>query len=328
MHDRDCLHRFVFEQLPDPRPPGAPRCRLARADRAPASIRRRVRDTLGEAVAASLLLAATIKFDGVLSLQLQGDGPVQLMLAQCTSGLGVRGLARYREEATSRRARRRRRGRRRRTDRRGQSDRDAGDRRRRAALPGHRADRRRCAWPSRCRAISRTPSSCRRACGCTPTRAAPPACCCSGCRGPARAGARRRALRVDDAWRRVQLIGETLTPEELRDARRRARSASAVQRGRRARCSTRAGVFPLPLLARARRRHAAGAGRERDARRCWRSAARSRCAAISAIAPMCSMRSTWNSCSSRRRRQRAARGRYTRKSQPTADGGDSEPAMD
>src|ERR1700735_5149581 len=54
-------------------------------------------DTWGEAVAASLLLAATIKFEGVLSLQLQGDGPVHLMLAQCTSGLGVRGLARYRE---------------------------------------------------------------------------------------------------------------------------------------------------------------------------------------------------------------------------------------
>jgi molecular chaperone Hsp33 len=52
---------------------------------------------LGEAVAASLLLAATVKFEGVLSLQLQGDGPVHLMLAQCTGGLGVRGLARYRE---------------------------------------------------------------------------------------------------------------------------------------------------------------------------------------------------------------------------------------
>jgi molecular chaperone Hsp33 len=56
-----------------------------------------IRDTLGEAVVASLLLAATIKFEGVLSLQLQGDGPVHLMLAQCTCGLGVRGLARYRD---------------------------------------------------------------------------------------------------------------------------------------------------------------------------------------------------------------------------------------
>ncbi len=58
-----------------------------------------IRNTLGEAVAASLLLAGTIKFDGVLSLQLQGEGPVHLLLAQCTSRLGVRGLARYREGA-------------------------------------------------------------------------------------------------------------------------------------------------------------------------------------------------------------------------------------
>jgi molecular chaperone Hsp33 len=96
MHDRDCLHRFMFEQYPI-------RGHLVHLDAAwraltlhreyPAAIR----DTLGEAVAASLLLAATVKFDGVLSLQLQGDGPVHLMLAQCTGGLGVRGLARYRE---------------------------------------------------------------------------------------------------------------------------------------------------------------------------------------------------------------------------------------
>jgi molecular chaperone Hsp33 len=95
MHDRDRLHRFIFEHFPI-------RGQLVHLDAAwraliehaeyPAAIR----DTLGEAVAASLLLAATIKFEGVLSLQLQGDGPVHLMLVQCTSGLGVRGLARYR----------------------------------------------------------------------------------------------------------------------------------------------------------------------------------------------------------------------------------------
>jgi molecular chaperone Hsp33 len=96
MHDRDCLHRFMFEQYPI-------RGHLVHLDAAwRALIEHReypvpIRDTLGEAVAASLLLAATIKFDGVLSLQLQGDGPMHLLLAQCTSGLGVRGLARYRE---------------------------------------------------------------------------------------------------------------------------------------------------------------------------------------------------------------------------------------
>jgi molecular chaperone Hsp33 len=59
-----------------------------------------IRDVLGEAVAASMLLAATIKFEGVLSLQLQGNGPIHLLLAQCTSGLGVRGLARFRDAIT------------------------------------------------------------------------------------------------------------------------------------------------------------------------------------------------------------------------------------
>jgi molecular chaperone Hsp33 len=98
MHDRDCLHRFVFEQYPI-------RGHLVHLDAAwRALIEHReypeaIRDTLGEAAAASLLLAATIKFEGLLSLQLQGDGPMHLMLAQCTSGLGVRGLARYTEGA-------------------------------------------------------------------------------------------------------------------------------------------------------------------------------------------------------------------------------------
>jgi molecular chaperone Hsp33 len=96
MHDRDCLHRFVFEDFPI-------RGHLVHLDTAwRALIEHReypeaIRNILGEAAAASLLLAATIKFEGVLSLQLQGDGPVHLLLTQCTSGLGVRGLARYRE---------------------------------------------------------------------------------------------------------------------------------------------------------------------------------------------------------------------------------------
>src|SRR5450432_58411 len=96
MHDRDTLHRFLFERYPI-------RGHLVHLDAAwRALIEHRrypdaIRETLGEAVVASLLLAATIKFEGVLSLQLQGDGPVHLMLAQCTSSLGVRGLARYRE---------------------------------------------------------------------------------------------------------------------------------------------------------------------------------------------------------------------------------------
>jgi molecular chaperone Hsp33 len=96
MHDRDCLHRFLFEHYPI-------RGHLVHLDASwRALLEHReypdaIRDTLGEAVAASVLLAATLKFDGTLSLQLQGQGPMHLMLAQCSSELGVRAVARYRE---------------------------------------------------------------------------------------------------------------------------------------------------------------------------------------------------------------------------------------
>ena len=100
MHDRDCLHRFLFEHLPI-------RGHIVHLDAAwRALLEHRdypleIRDTLGEAVAASVLLAATLKFDGTLSLQLQGQGPMHLMLAQCSSQFGVRAVARYREAPES-----------------------------------------------------------------------------------------------------------------------------------------------------------------------------------------------------------------------------------
>ncbi|HKE94149.1 MAG TPA: Hsp33 family molecular chaperone HslO [Povalibacter sp.] len=96
MHDRDCLHRFLFEHFPI-------RGHIVHLDAAwRALLEHRdypvaIRDTLGEAVAASVLLAATLKFEGTLSLQLQGQGPMHLMLAQCSNELGVRAVARYRE---------------------------------------------------------------------------------------------------------------------------------------------------------------------------------------------------------------------------------------
>jgi molecular chaperone Hsp33 len=101
MSDQDSLHRFVFEHLPI-------RGHLVHLDASwQALLQHRkypppIRDTLGESVAASVLLAATLKFEGHLSLQLQGDGPMHMLLAQCTSNLGVRALARYRQEIDSR----------------------------------------------------------------------------------------------------------------------------------------------------------------------------------------------------------------------------------
>lgn len=96
MHDRDCLHRFLFEHYPI-------RGHIVHLDASwRALLEHReypsvIRDTLGEAAAASVLLAASLKFEGTLSLQLKGQGPMHLMLAQCSDALGVRAVARYQE---------------------------------------------------------------------------------------------------------------------------------------------------------------------------------------------------------------------------------------
>lgn len=54
-----------------------------------------VQGLVGEAVAAVALLAGTLKFQGRLSLQAQGGGPVSLLLAECTHDGQLRALARH-----------------------------------------------------------------------------------------------------------------------------------------------------------------------------------------------------------------------------------------
>jgi molecular chaperone Hsp33 len=57
-----------------------------------------VRDLLGEAVSAAVLLAATLKFEGTLTLQLEGQGHVRLLVAQCSHDFRVRAVARLSDE--------------------------------------------------------------------------------------------------------------------------------------------------------------------------------------------------------------------------------------
>lgn len=56
-----------------------------------------VRELLGEAAAASVLLAATLKFHGTLTLQLQGNGAMRLLVAQCTHDFALRAIAHFDE---------------------------------------------------------------------------------------------------------------------------------------------------------------------------------------------------------------------------------------
>ncbi|MGH8129542.1 MAG: Hsp33 family molecular chaperone HslO [Steroidobacteraceae bacterium] len=92
----DLLYRFLFERLPV-------RGHLVRLDASwRAAIEHHdyplsVGTALGEAMAASVLMAGALKFEGRLSLQFEGPGPVRLMLAQCTHRHAIRGVARHDE---------------------------------------------------------------------------------------------------------------------------------------------------------------------------------------------------------------------------------------
>src|SRR5688572_13180614 len=97
----DTLRRFVFERYPF-------RGQLVhlgpswRAMMEHHEYPGNVRDSLGEAVAATVLLSSTLKYDGQLSLQLRGDGPMHLMLVECSDGHAIRGVARFRDPPDTR----------------------------------------------------------------------------------------------------------------------------------------------------------------------------------------------------------------------------------
>lgn len=54
-----------------------------------------VRALLGQTTAVTVLIAAQLKQPGRLGFQVQGHGPVSLLLVDCSAQLGVRGMARH-----------------------------------------------------------------------------------------------------------------------------------------------------------------------------------------------------------------------------------------
>lgn len=60
-----------------------------------------VTEMLGHAAAATGLIAQSLKFDGAITLQIQGSGRLQMLVMQCTSDLDMRGMASLDEAATA-----------------------------------------------------------------------------------------------------------------------------------------------------------------------------------------------------------------------------------
>ena len=97
MKETDILRRFIFENIPV-------RGVIVHMDAAWRAVRERsdypvvVENTLGQFATASVLLSSTLKFDGSMTLQIQGDGPIGLMVAEATAARTVRAVARWKGE--------------------------------------------------------------------------------------------------------------------------------------------------------------------------------------------------------------------------------------
>ncbi|MAA64813.1 MAG: Hsp33 family molecular chaperone HslO [Alteromonadaceae bacterium] len=59
-----------------------------------------IQQLLGESLAASVLLSGTLKFEGSLSIQAQGNGPVRTLMTECSHDRAIRGLASFDESAS------------------------------------------------------------------------------------------------------------------------------------------------------------------------------------------------------------------------------------
>lgn len=93
----DTLRRFLFEHAPI-------RGELVHLDQSWHTVLEKhdypplLRDIMGELIAAAVLLAATLKLKGALVLQIQGKGPIKLLVVECSGDLQLRATAKWEGE--------------------------------------------------------------------------------------------------------------------------------------------------------------------------------------------------------------------------------------
>jgi len=99
MDDHDTVHRFEFEDIPI-------RGEIVKLDATLREVMSRheyppvVRDLLSELMVAASLLSATIKYEESLIIQIQGDGPISMIVVECSNQRNLRGLAHWTGEIT------------------------------------------------------------------------------------------------------------------------------------------------------------------------------------------------------------------------------------
>jgi len=94
MKETDIIRRFMFENIPV-------RGEIVHLDATWRALLDRndypeiVKKTLGEFMAAAALLSSTLKFEGTLSFQVTGNGPISLLVMEATNHRTLRGMAKF-----------------------------------------------------------------------------------------------------------------------------------------------------------------------------------------------------------------------------------------
>ena len=94
MPDRDKLQGFIFDQF-DIRGEILTLKQSYGEAIARGNYPQLIKHLLGEFMAAAGMLSATLKFDGVLTLQAQGPGPLSMIMADCTRHHNLRAIASF-----------------------------------------------------------------------------------------------------------------------------------------------------------------------------------------------------------------------------------------
>ena len=95
MHNlKDKLYRFIFEDT-DIRGNYVKLSHTIEEATQHQALPRNLHTTLGELMVASALLTSTLKLDGSLTLQIQSNGPLKLLIAECNGNLGIRGTVKW-----------------------------------------------------------------------------------------------------------------------------------------------------------------------------------------------------------------------------------------
>lgn len=97
--EADTLHRFIFENSPVRGNVVNLTHTLTQALRLQ-NMPKGLRQGLGELMAASALLSATLKMNGSIVLQIQSKGALKLLVVECNAQFGIRATAKWQGEVT------------------------------------------------------------------------------------------------------------------------------------------------------------------------------------------------------------------------------------